>query len=320
MDIIVAGQAARLAVCRDLLRRAGYEIGGSLADDETCPVILGDAPHLFSRAMQLVEAGRHLLIASPMPLSAAQLTSLMTARRPRQAVFVWNERRYHPAYRLVSGLVRSDEVGWRPRLLRHTAFVPDRPAAAALRWRTSESLALLLELAPQEPLSVAACGVTNSWRGSIDFVSAAVDLGELEAFVQVGLGEGIERRETVLAAGDRRVYVDELDPEIPVRIHDDGGLPHGTSRRVSCASPSAMELSRLQCLAFLEATTSASRCQAEAALWLRVLGCWEALTASIETHGAAVEVNVPVGAGLRVLSGRGTSVTSAAPVSLKIVS
>ncbi len=315
MDIVVTGPGSILTDCRHLLARAGFQVADSLAEDEACPVILGDLPHLFSQALELIEAERHVLIANPLALSASQLATLIAARKPRQAVFLWSDRRQHPAHRLVNGLVRSDETAWRPRYLRQLSLTPERPTSALLRWRASESLALTLELARREPLTLTASSSANPWRGSLDFLALALDIDGVEGFVQVGLGEGLERRETTLAANDRKAYIDELNAAVPVRLVDDG---QETSRAVSCASPGATELARLQCLSFLEATTNAGRCQAEADLWLRVIGCWQAVEASLAAGGAPVDVREPVATALRVISGRGLG--APASPTLKIVS
>ncbi|HEY7268319.1 MAG TPA: hypothetical protein VH951_00700, partial [Dehalococcoidia bacterium] len=156
MDIVLAGSGSPLRQCGELLRTAGFVVGHDPDGDERCPVILGDVPHLFAQALQLIQAGRHLLIANPLALSAPQLASLLAARRGRQALFVWSERRQHPAFRLVSGLIRSDDGAWRPRYLRQSAFCAERPTAASLHWRTAEALTILLDLAGGEPLRLAA--------------------------------------------------------------------------------------------------------------------------------------------------------------------
>ena len=318
MDVVLAGQGRSLRDCRSLLTLAGFELSGELNIDSKCPVILGDLPHLFSQALQLIEAGRDILIASPQSLSAAQLASLLAGRKTRQAVFVWNERRYHPAYRLVSGLIRSDEAGWRPRYVRQSALSDERPSASLLRWRMNESLALAIELAGREPEVLTARGAANPWRGAMDFLSVAIELQGVNAFVEAGLGEGFSRRETVLAAHDRKAYIDELNPSVPVRLADDDDPAPG-SRSVSCASPGPAELARLQCVAFLEAVASAWRCQAEADLWLRVIGCWEAIESSLAAPGLAVQVTEPAATGLKVLSGRGLQSASVTPP-LRVVS
>jgi hypothetical protein len=226
---------------------------------------------------------------------------------------LWSERRQHPAYHLVAGLTRSDEVSWKPRYLRLATLSRDRPTSPLLRWRVLESVAIALELSSREPESLRAYGVSSAPRASMDFVAVTMDLGDADAFLQVGLGEGISRRETVLAAAERKAYVDELDPSVPVRLVDDGPQADAGIRLVSCPSPGTSELARQQCLSFLEAATSPARCQAEADIWLRAAGCWQAVERSLAAHGAPVEVREPVAASLRVMPGRGAGAHSAAP-------
>ncbi len=313
MDVVVVGAGPAARECLDLLTQAGFEVGSDLAQDERCPVVLGDVSHPFSQALQILEAGRHLLIANPAVLSPSQLASLLASRRPRQALFLWSERRQHPAYRLVAGLVRTDENGWAPRYLRLSAFSIERPTAALLRWRACESVALALELAGAEPQALSASQPPSPWRGSPDFLSLNLDLGGVSAFLEVGLGEAVGRFETVLAANDRKAYVDELDTRVPVRLVDDGESALSAGRWVSCPAPGRSELARRQCLAFLEGATAPARSQAEAGLWLTAIACWQAVEASLAAQGAQASVMQPSTAVRRVISSRGAVAASATP-------
>jgi len=319
VDIVLAGQGQPLSDCEQLLTRAGFDAGRDLAADDRCPVILGDVAHPFSQALQLIEAGRHLLVANPVAMSPSQLASLLAARKPRQAVFVWNERRHHPAYRLLANLIRSDETGWRPRYIRQTVVSAERPTAALLRWRAYEAIALVIELVGREPQQVSATGATSTWRGCLDMIAISMEFAGAQAFLHVGLGEGLEARETALAAHDRRAYVNELNSTTPVRLSDDGEDAAGGSRTVSCPSPSASELARRQCLAYLDAIANPARCQAEADLWLSTIGAWQATEASIAAAGTPAAVIEPMAAALRVHTGRGLQAASAPPP-LKVVS
>ncbi|HXH22528.1 MAG TPA: hypothetical protein VNN10_10890, partial [Dehalococcoidia bacterium] len=279
--------------------------------DRRPPVILGEMPHLFTEALQLVEAGRHVLVAAPQPFSAQQIATLLAARQPRQAVFLWSERRYHPAYRLLTGLAASDEAAWRPRYVRQTYLGRERPSGSLLRWRTMESLAVVLGLCADEPQRLRAAASENPSRGAIDYVSISIEFTDSKGFLEVGLGEAIGRQEATIAAHDRRACIDELNPSVPIRIADDDDFTPRAARSVLCPAPSARELARLQCLAFLEATASLARSQAEAALWLKASACWQAIEASLAARGLPVEVVEPTGA-LRVLKGRG--LTAPAPM------
>ncbi len=313
MDVVVAGAGPAARECLGLLTQAGFEVGSDLAQDERCPVVLGEVSHPFSQALQILEARRHLLIANPAALSPSQLASLLASRRPRQALYLWSERRQHPAYHLVAGLVRTDENGWAPRYLRLSAFGTERPTAALLRWRACESVALALELAGAEPQAVIASQSQGPWRGSADFLALNLDFGDVGAFVEVALGEALARFETVLAANDRKAYVDELDTRVPVRLVDDGESALSAGRWVSCAAPGRSELARRQCLAFLEGATAPARSQAEADVWLSAIACWQAVEASLAAQGAQAAVTQPSAAALRVISGRGAVAASAAP-------
>ena len=133
VSIIGGGDAARS--CDDLLSRAGFEIRRTLdpEDGDLCPVILGDTPAAFAAARQLLGAERHLLLASPTSFSASQLSALLASRHARQALFVWSERRFHPGYHLVRGLIEADPATWQPRYVHHTSLLLEPPSAVATR-------------------------------------------------------------------------------------------------------------------------------------------------------------------------------------------
>jgi hypothetical protein len=154
-----------------------------------------------------------------------------------------------------------------------------------------EAVSLVTSLARNEPLHLSASSVENSKRNAPDFISMSLTFPDLEAFVHVGVGEAIERRETLLAASNRKAYVDELNQSMPVRIVQDESQPQtGSARWLSCPSPTAEELIRQQCLAFLDATMKTSQAQDEARLWLHTIGCMDAMEQSLRADGAPFKV------------------------------
>ncbi len=318
-DIAVTGSGLAVRECRDVLERAGWRVATELRDGQGCPVILGEAPYLFQTALRVIEEGRHLLLASPAALSPIQLDTLIGARKRRQALFIWNERRFHPGFKLVHGLVESKDPAWEPRYLRLTTLTPERPSAGALRWRVMEVVALALQLIGEPARSVASLE-SGPARGGPDFCSIALEFDAARAFVHVGLGEGLERRETMVAATDRKAYIDEVNQTVPVRLIDDTHSPEagGAARWVSCPSPSASELARQQCLAFLSATQDGALTEAEIELWSRAARAWRAVEASLAEGGRPVSVPEGESRGLRVIEGRGQSSSPRAP-SLRVV-
>ena len=319
-DIAIIGSGNATRSCDDLLSRAGFDVRRSLdlEDGDRCPVILGDTPAAFAVARQLVAGRHHLLLASPSSLSASQLSAFLAARHARHALFIWSERRFHPGYHFVRGLVEADPVAWQPRYVRHTSLLPEPPSATATRWRTLEAITLILQLAMAEPLRVAAAAAAeNEHRNVADFVSLNLQLARGSASIQVGLGESIARQETTLAGAYRKAYIDELNESVPVRITDESLTAAARpSRWVSCPSPSQDELRRQQCLTFLEAAQRPSLAEEEAALWARAVATLHAAEASLSEGGAAIAVDEQEQPGFRVIPGRSPSpgvVTRLAP-------
>jgi hypothetical protein len=289
--IIGSGQAA--GACSDVLSRAGFNLRHAfeLDPDDRSPVVLGDVHGALGIARQAVEEGRHLLICNPGFLTGDRLAQLLDERRAAQALFVWSERSYHPGYRFVSGLIEADGT-WRPSYLRLETLCAEPTNSTLARWRTLDSLRLLMSIADDAPVSVSGTQAENSTRVGPDLITMLVTFKDLEAFVQVGMGEAIERREMLLAAPNRRAFVDELNASAPVRLvdYDAASRPGAGARWLACGTPTPDEMARQQCLAFFEATNRPSRAVDEAEAWKRSLATLAGLERSIEANGAAVRV------------------------------
>jgi predicted dehydrogenase len=279
IDITIIGGGNRAAACSEALARAGFRVFRTLDMDprDRSPLIVGDAPTAYALAREAVEAGRHVLVASPAALTPDRISLLMETRRKGQAVFVWSERRSHPGYRLVSGLIEADG-GWRPRFVRQQTFTTEAPSRSLARWLTLEAMAVVLALAGQAPQAVAATSVVNPTRHAPEFISAALSFPRLEAQVQVALGDPQERRETLLASADRKAFVDELNASMPVRlIEEERNAGRSPSRWLTCNAPSESELARRQCLVFLDATLKGHLAADEAELWQRAVAATNAV-------------------------------------------
>ena len=295
VDVTIVGGGASAHSCIDTLSRAGLQVrrAPALEAGDRSPVILGESIGAFAVARQAVETGRHLLIASPATLPADRLSLLLASRKRAQSIFVWNDRRYHPAYRFVNGLVESDAT-WQPHYLRHETLSLGPTTNALSRWHTLEAVALVLTLTPEVPLALSAVAHLNAIRNAPDLVSLRLAFHGLEAFVQVGMGEAIERRETLVAAADRKAYVDELNQSMPLRLVEDESRAGsaGQARWPSCPLPDPEDLARLQCVAFLDSTLKPDLAQAETTLWLRSLAVLQAATRSFAAHGALTDVEL----------------------------
>jgi hypothetical protein len=301
--IIVLGEGEVVRLCREVLFRARIEVRSDLPQTRRAePVILGEAPHLFSTALELLAAGHDLLLAAPAALSPNQLETLVATRGPRQALFAWSPGRYHAGHRLVAGLVEADEHGWQPRHIRLFTTTTEKATVAGMRWQTLEALALLQAYVTVGPLNVIATGSANLERGALDLLTVVVRYEGFEAYVQVALGEATGRRDLILAAAERRAYVDELNQATPVRLVDE---ERGAGRWVSVAAPSAFELARSQCLAFLEAAEDPALSSREASAWRQSLAAWQAIETSLANNGAPASLPEGGSSGLRVLAGAG---------------
>ena len=292
-DLTLIGGGPIARACSDILSRAGFQLRHAfdLDSHERCPVILGDIPGAFDTARQAVDSGRPVLITNPAALPVERLPLLLESRRRNQAVFIWSSRRYHPGYHFVRGLIEADAT-WRPRFLRHESLYTEPATTGLLRWYALESAALIQALTGAAPARATAQATVNPLRNTIDYLSLSVSNSKLDAFIGVGLGEIVDRRETLIVAADRKALVDELNLNVPVRIQDDESARSRSNapRWASYGAPSGEELLRQQCLSFLDATAQASLAQEEAELWTRAFTILDALDRSLQTGEVAVPV------------------------------
>jgi hypothetical protein len=291
-DVTVIGGGTAVYAAGAVLGRAGFDVrrSASLEDSGYEPVILGDVPTAFSLANEVIAAGRHLLIASPQTLPVNRFDLLFAGRRRAQAVYIWSERRHHPGYKFVHGSIEAD-VTWTPRFIRVESLSTAAATTGLLRWLSLESLALIESLSGASPVTVSAHAAADPRRGAIDFLRIAVTYDKLAASVQVGLGEAVERRESLIAAGSRKAFVNELDQSIPLRLIDGGVSPGANQTRwITCPTASPDELARQQCLAFLEATHDVSLAREEALLWQQALSVLAGVERSLLNGGSSAGV------------------------------
>src|SRR5690606_1945745 len=101
------------------------------------------------------------------------------------------------------------------------------------------------------PVSLSADSISAPMRNAPEFVAVEVRMKRINAFLHLSMNEAVERRDMTLAAANRKAYVDELNQTVPVRLVEERNAT-ANARWVSCPQPSAEELARQQCLAFLE--------------------------------------------------------------------
>jgi hypothetical protein len=294
-EVTVVGGGANARTCAEVLEGNGFQVRHAfeLEAGDRSPLILGDAPGAFTIARQALEAGRHLLIASPASFPTNRLSFLYDDRQRSQALIVWNARRFHSGYRFVNSLTEADAT-WRLRYLRFETLITEPTSMALGRSRTLEAVSLLLSLTPDLPLEASCFEEPNPVRNGPDLITVRVAFRDVDAFIQIGLGEAVDRRETVLAADHRKCYVDELNPSMPVRLVEDGSRPYAGSqaRWLSMSSYTPEEMARQQCLAFIDATENPALAQTEAVLWRRSIAVLQALERSLQAEGASLKINL----------------------------
>jgi hypothetical protein len=312
-DVTIIGGGLRARDCGEVLSRSGFSLAHSFEVDSTSrsPIILGEVQGAFQLAREAIETGRHLLIATTQALTPERLDLLLEHRRQAQALYVWSDRRNHPGYRFVAGLMESDNT-WRPRYIRQEVLSTEHPTSAQFRWRTLESIALLNSITASEPKSVSATAVFNAKRNAPDLASVAVSYRDIEAELTVGLGEPIERREMLMASATRKAFVDELNQSMPIRIIDDEPVNANSARWLSCTAPSDEELARQQCIAFLDSTLHAQRTVEEAAIWQASISALTAMEQSFITHAPTEVVIRQPGSPFRVIPNLRTTPPSVA--------
>ncbi|HWO73645.1 MAG TPA: hypothetical protein VNN21_08805 [Dehalococcoidia bacterium] len=308
-DVTIVGGGGAANRCYEVLSRAGFSLTRAFELDpaDKSPVVIGEVHGAFLIARQALEAGRHVLVASSQALSTERLAILLEERTRTQALFVWSERRFHPAYRFVAGLVEADAT-WEPRFMRQQVL-SRQPAGGPLASHVLlESVGLACRLAAGQPERVWARSIESPRRNFADLLTLGIEFSGFEATLQVGFGEALDRRETLIAAEGRRAFIDEVDQTTPIRLigeEADGGPAPG-ARWLACPAPRLEELARQQCIAFLEATLDEKAAEREAALWQRSVDILRAVERSSKLQGApvAVETGAALHPRLRVVGGR----------------
>jgi hypothetical protein len=276
------------------MSRAGFHVVHSTALErgDLSPLVVGESNVAFTIARQAIETGRPVLITNPATIGAERLGLLLANRKKAQSLFLWNDRRYHPGYRFVNSLVESDAT-WRPRYLRLESLSLEPTSSSLVRWRVLESVALLMSITDEVPVTISALSEANPQRNAPDLVSLSLRFRGISAFVQVGMGEALERRETLLAAMSRKAYVDEISESMPLRlVEDDVRRGANQPRWLSCPAPSPDELARQQVLAFLDATLKPNLAQTEATLWQRSLAVLQSMDRSLQADAAETPIEM----------------------------
>lgn len=293
IDITIIGAGTVARACSDLLSAAGFGLRRTFEfdNDDRSPIILGEIPAALNIARQAVEAGRHLMVANPSLFSPERLALLYETRRKAQALYLWSGRRYHPSYRFVGGLIESDPI-WQPRYIRQETLLADPPGVGLANWTLVEATALVIGLTGSVPRGASASAAANPLRNANELMSVTVNFPYTLAFVQVGLGEAVERRETLIAATGRKAFVDELNPSVPVRLITDDlrNEAANSTRWLSTAAPTTEEMARQQCLAFLDSTLHPVQTQDEAALWTQAFAVVDAARLSLAKGGVETPV------------------------------
>jgi predicted dehydrogenase len=304
-DVTLIGTGNAVELSDDVLTVAGFDVhhAHELEHDDSA-LVLGEAPGAFAMAREALRAGRDVLIAHPASLAPERLALLFAERRRGQSLFLWNERRFHPAYRFLAGLAEADAT-WQPRYLRHETLSQEPTAGHLIRWRALEAIALILSVTRDVPVTVTAGLAENPLRNAPDLLSFSMSFNELLATLQVGLGEAVERRETLLAAANRKAYVDELSDAVPIGLVEDEVRTHSSEERwLRLPGLSSSEHARQQCLSFVNAIVNAEYADQEAGLWSLALAVLGAMDRSL-IAGTAVEVELPQGqTRLQVIEGR----------------
>ena len=314
--VTIIGEGAAASAAGAVFESAGFAVHrtGELDAGVDEPIVLGEAPSAIAVAREAIAGGRHVLLASPQSLPVERLAPMLEGRRPAQAVFIWSDRRHHPGYKFVQTSTEAD-IAWKPRFIRLESRSIEPATNGLLRWRCLESLALVEGLATSAAVSVTAQAVANPRGGAPDLLRVTLVYGDLEAHIEVGFGEAVERREGLFAGDGRKAFVDELDENVPLRvIHGDGPARH-QSCCVTCQAATLDEPARRQCLGFIEATRDAGLADQEAALWQRALAALRGVEASLAGGAAAVGLLAPAEAPLVRLVEAPSSVIGQTPVS-----
>lgn len=275
-----------------------------LADSEVEAVVLAvPAPRHFDMAHQALEAGKHVYVEKPMTLSAEEAETLVSyAEQQGKVLMVGHLMEYHPAVRLVKGLIQQGDLGeiyylYSQRI--NLGIV--RRDENALWSLAPHDISVALYLLEAQPSYVSAQGESYLQPGIPDVVFVNMHFPDKKmAQLQVSWLDPHRVRKLTIVGSKKMVVFDDVESTEKVRIYNKAAErsqydSYGeaiTLRFGDVVMPHLhmAEPLKLECQHFVECVREGRVPLSDGRDGLRVVRVLEAAQQSLEMGGTPVEI------------------------------
>lgn len=312
----------RVKMCCDLdetaLRRAALQTPGlettadyqRLLDDPDIEAIVVTAPSAihYELAKAALLGGRHVFVEKPIALAAAHAAELVAlADAGRRVLMVGHLLMYHPAVASLKRLVDNGDLGEIYYIYTSRLNLGQVRRHENAMWSLApHDISVILYLLGEEPLSVAAQGLTYLQPGVPDTVFATLRFASgRAAHVHVSwLDPHKVRRITVVGSRKMAVF-DDIEATEKLRIYDKGVNPPAYDSYGDALSlrfgdiyiprVDMREPLRLECQHFIDCIVQGTTPLSDGRNGLQVLRVLEAGQRSLELEGRPVTLDGGVG-------------------------
>jgi predicted dehydrogenase len=279
-----------------------------LLDDETLDAV-GIATPLATRyalARRALEAGKHVLVATPAALASAQADDLVRrAEAEGRQLQMDHEMLFHPALVELNKIIAAGALGELYYLTASRRRLGCLGGDGIIWEAGSEAVAMVLWLVGDEPMEVTAHGGSCAGAGAADvaFCHLRFATGIAGQLVLSAVESQESRRLTVVGSAGMAVF-DELDRQRSLTVSE---RDSSSRAMVSPWLPGA-DARRMRCESFLSAVRSPAYSHSPIRSGAAVVAVLEALQQSLEHGGRAEPVGVtrepePVGVAHRPPAG-----------------
>ncbi len=291
------GQAAAAQLAPTIPRLAN--LAEALARPDIDAFALATPAETHARlGLQVIAAGRDLLVEKPMALSVADARSLLVAAEQHGRILqVGHLLEYHPSFLKLREWVEQGRLGRLLRLRSHRlGFGLVRTEEDALWSLAPHDISLLLRLVGRLPVAVTCHASHALGTPRADFAVSLLHFSDgLDAHLLSSWLHPMKEQKLIVV-GDRGMAVfDDANPDYKLawfeqRVAWNGSLPALLKGPVQYEPLTPAEPLRLQCSAFLDAIATRTPSRTDGHSGLRVVAVLEACRASMAAGGTRVAV------------------------------
>jgi predicted dehydrogenase len=278
--------AARKSKARVRVARATARVDDLLADEALDAVVLATPPSThYDLARRAVEAGKHVLVESPLALGGEDADDLVRrAEASGRHVMAGHVLLFHPAVRRLKEIVAQGRLGEVYYLTSQRLGPPRSRREEDALWELGpHDVSVVLDLLGDEPVEVSAQGDAYGQPGALDVVLASLTFATgIRAHIHLSWLEAQRTRRLTVVGSERTAILDDAEPERKLTLWQRDPLGDVVSPRLAPEEPLHAE-----CEHFLAAVRSRAEPVAGVREAAAVVNVLEALQRSLERDGAS---------------------------------